>query len=505
MPTGRPLHRWCVFALGVLAALISTARSANAQIPENRTLLVYNSLNAESLAVRNMYVLKHPSVIQFDLNNAAIAAAAAPGYGGISHASYVTNIRNPVRNFINGVTPPGPDRSQTIIAIATTRGLPARIDSGLGDEFTLASGFNSLEAELALLQQNMENAGAGTLPFRYSGTLDNPYHARLNQPITTFSRANIRTLRAFSPTAMAVGGQTWFVAGLTSGDIYLVCRVDAAPTMTATALENIQALLDRSQNLVIPRCAVQCAFDRCAGPNFLDDDGSPSTFPDRPDFPNAHAAMMAAGFPSLLDQSFTFIDGTTIPDQVRPVLALGSYGENHGACTGANPPGTGTYIDTFDFHPAACFVAFESFSGNSIVDGTQRGGQQQALDFISKGGSFTVANVAEPFTIWVADLEYLTQNLYVHRLSFAEAAYSAIPSLSWQQTPVGDPLARVTIIEQGVLDLNNDGVVNVLDVIQLSENGLDVTCDGTFTAADTNLMRDAARPGEPADVATPSP
>lgn len=509
VPAGRAyreltLRRMIVACLAALAALIgAAARDAAAQIPENRALLLYNSQNADSLAVRNMYVAAHPGVVQFDLNSAALATMAAPNYGGITRANYVNLIRNPVRDFINGVSPPGPDRSQTIIVIVTTRGLPGRIDGGL-DEFQISSSYSSLEADLSLLQQNLEAAGTANLPFRYHGAVDNPYHQALNQPITAISRANIKVQRTFTAITLAPGAETWFVGGLTAGDIYLACRLDAAPTPTHSALENIQLLINRSTNLVVNRCAVQALFDRwgCADP--LDDDGAGATYPGRQDFPNAQAALASAGFPAVLDATGNFITGPELADQQRPVFVLGSYGENHSlnGC-GENPPGVGTYVETYNLHPAASFVAFESFNGNSIVDGMQRGGQQQALDFISRGGAFTVANVAEPFTIWVADLEYLTQNLYIHGRTFAEAAYSSMPALSWQQTPVGDPLARVTVQNIGILDLNNDGLVNVLDVIQLSETGGDVTCDGMFTAADTNLMRDNARTTEPADVATP--
>jgi hypothetical protein len=34
-------------------------------------------------------------------------------------------------------------------------------------------------------------------------------------------------------------------------------------------------------------------------------------------------------------------------------------------------------------------------------------------------------------------------------MTFAEAAYQAMPVLSWQWTPVGDPLARIAVVGPG--------------------------------------------------------
>ncbi|HVZ93007.1 MAG TPA: hypothetical protein VG797_00710 [Phycisphaerales bacterium] len=486
-----------------LAVLLGTGET-HAAIPENRVLLVYNSQNAESLAVRDLYVAAHPTVIQFDLNDADLASRAAPGYGGITRAIYVNQIRNPIVNFINGVTPPGPDRSQTIIAIATTRGLPARIDGGF-DEFNFNSTFSSVESELSLLQQDMEANGSGSLTRRYYAQVRNPYYLSLNQAITTFSRANIKTQRTFTRVTFTPEIETWTVTGLTAGDLYLVCRLDAAPSPGHTALENIDSLITRSRTLVVGRCAVQSFFDRwsCAA---LDDDGLGGTYPSRQDYTNARNALNTAGFIAALDTTFVFFSGVNLPDQLRPVLALGSYGENHSlnGC-GDNPAGNGDYIQTYNFNPAASFIAFESWSGNSLVDGTQRGGQQQALDFISQGGSFTIGSVSEPFTIFIPRLEFLAQNLYLNNLSFAEAAYTSIPGLSWQQTPIGDPLAQIIVVNQGLTDLNADGVTDVRDVYQLSETPGDVTCDSAFTGADTEFMRTRARANEAADVAVAGP
>ncbi len=472
------------------AAAVVPALSAGAALAPENVLLLYNSVNAESLAVRNAYVAARPGVVQLDLNNALLATT------GVTRFVYVDHIRNPVRNFINGVGG-GTDLSQQIMAIATTRGLPGRILSTVGtDEFQINSTWASLESELAVLQQDLEAVGSGSLAFRYSGTIDNPYHQALGQPIDSFSRASVQTARTFT----AVGGgqnMAWSVTGLGPGDIYLVCRLDSSPTNPGqagevTAVQNVELLIDRSLNLKVDRCQVQALLDEYGVPpaSFeLDNGGFGVLFPARNDFDNAAPALSAMGIPVLHDKSMDFFTGPELPDQVRRLLVLGTYGENHSVNGwGENPPGDGTYLSTHALDPAAIFLAYESFGGTTIYSNTGRGGQQQALDFIAQGGSFTIATVMEPFTFAIADLEYLLPNLLDHDLTFAEAAYSSIPALSWQNSPVGDPLATVTLFVPG--DADASGGVNFTDVLTILANfggsgpiG-DADCDGDVDFGD---------------------
>jgi len=123
----------------VLALLLCAVAPAGAGLAPGNVLLLYNSQNATSQAVRDLYVAARPGVLELDLNSAQLAP------GSISRANFVGLIRDPVRDFINGVGP-GPDLSQQVIAIVTTRGLPARVLSpkGTSDEFELSSAWASV-------------------------------------------------------------------------------------------------------------------------------------------------------------------------------------------------------------------------------------------------------------------------------------------------------------------------------------------------------------------------
>ncbi|MEC9372756.1 MAG: hypothetical protein VYC34_02895, partial [Planctomycetota bacterium] len=360
-------HRAAPAALLAACLIALLAPQARAQLQESQVLILFNSQNAESQAVRDLYVAAHPGVVEFDINDTAVQP------GNIVRNDYLTKIRDPLRAFLN-TTGPNP-LSQQIVAIVTTRGLPARIRAlGSGtDEFQLYSTYASLESELTLLQQNLEGPGAGVFAFNYSGAIDNPYHRLLGQPIGNFDRSQIETQRGFlfNPAG------AWFINGLTPGDFYLVTRLDSAPGASTTALEEIEALINRSMNLSVIRCDVQAFFDEypsAAGCNQLDDDSFGPAFPGGDDFGNTTDLLINEGFNATHDETFEFFEGPEIPDQSHPILILGTYGENHrlNNC-GENPAGAGVYVQTYsNIHPAAVFHSIESFNGNSIIDGTIR-------------------------------------------------------------------------------------------------------------------------------------
>lgn len=459
-----------------IGASLLVASAAMGVLQPGNVVLVYNSRNAESLAIRDAYIAARPGVWQFDLNDPAIVP------GSISRADFVTRLRNPIRAWIAGVGFGHPDLSQQIMAIATTRGLPARVLSG-NDEFQLHSGWASVESELSLLQQDLEAVGSDYLPVRYKGAVFNPYWRALGLPIDSYSRASVLTPRTFVNVVIPPGpAEVWQVTGLTPGDLYLVCRLDSAATAGgASAVQNAQSLIARSQNLIVDRCGVRALFDEFGSPppptGFDFDDGEvPPLFPDRADFENAAAFMSGFGFAALHDHTFNFVTGSEFGDPSHSLVALGTYGENHSfANWGEDPAGDGVYISGYPLHPAAVFIAFESWSGTSLyTGGAGRGGQQQCLDFIAAGGSFTIGSVMEPFAFTIPDLQDLLPAMYAAGLTFAEAAYTSMPVLSWQFTPVGDPLARVALVGPGPTpgyqpvgcfgDADRDGDIDFADV-----------------------------------------
>ena len=471
-------------------ALCAGASAGGLQgLTPDRVMILYNSANAESLAVRDLYRAAHPGVtLELDLDDPNIE----PGTN-FNRNNYLSRIRAPLLEYLSGEDGAGTPLSERVICIVTTRGLPARINGT--SEFDASSSWASLESEIALVQQDLESAGTSNLPFRYSGIIDNPYHARLNQPIDGFSRAAIespRTFQYFTPGA-------WRLSGLTPGDMYLAVRVDAAPSAGATALENIEALLERSAAPVVDVCETQVLLDEHGCADQLDDDGYTSLFPGGDDFGMTRQALESAGFSVTHDQTTDWIEPAALPDG-RPLVVFGTYGENHDiqGC-GDDPPGDGAYPGEYAYAPGAMLVTYESFNGNSIYDGTPRQGQAQVLDFLAAGGTFTIGHVREPFTFAIPDLLYLSQNLLTHGMTFAEAAYSAMPGLSWQTTPVGDPLARVTVVA-GSLDLDGDGNLDAEDLYAFELAPMDVDCDGDIDADDRAALEHAVRSGETADV-----
>lgn len=476
----------------MLAPVLLAASSASGVLQPANVLLVYNSRNAESLAVRDAYLAARPGVLPFDLNDPLLLP------GTITRAEFITRLRDPIRAHIAAGA-----LSQQVMAIVTTRGLPARVLSG-DDEFQLHSGWASVESELVLLQQDLEAPGSSYLPFRWKGAVFNPYWRSPGQPIDAFPRTNVLTQRTFTNVLIPPGPhEVWQINGLTPGDLYLVCRLDSAPTPGGnSAVQNVQGLIARSQSLVVDRCAVRALFDEFGSPpppaGFDFDDGAvPPLFPDRADFENAAAFMFGFGFDTLHDHTFNFVTGSEFANPSRPLIALGTYGENHSfANWGEDPPGDGTYISTYTFHPAAVFIAYESWSGTSLYSGGPgRGGQQQCLDFIAAGGSFTIGSVMEPFAFTVPDMQDLLPAMLAASVTFAEAAYISMPVISWQFTPVGDPLARIVSVGPGTAplfqpvgcpgDADRDGEVDFADITEVLSR-FNFTCAGGSSFGDSD-------------------
>jgi hypothetical protein len=481
----------------VLGTLLqpSSARAGDQLGPEH-VLLVYNSAVPDSVAVRDLYLQAYPGVRDFD-----IAADGCQLTGGnITRQQYLECIRNPIRDHLNG-TNGGPDISREIVVILTTRGVPARITGANEFGGLLNSTFASVDSELTLLQQDLEASGTPPLSQRHFGIVDNPYHA-LVQPILSFPRTRVQLQRSFQQVSVPGGPASWVATDLTPGNLYLVCRLDAAPGEHTTPVQEIARLLTRSPNLTVTRCEAQFLLDAySAGANMLDEGALPPSFPGLADYPRTNTVLVQAGFSGQLDRTFDFLTGPELDDTTRPLFVLSSYGENHDVGgRGEDPPGSGTYINTYNLHPAAIFLSIESFNGNSIINGQPRGGQGQVLDIFPRGGSFTIGHVAEPFTFSIPDTEYLARAMIVSGLTFAEAAWIATPGLSWQQTPVGDPLARIQVLDVSSPDQNRDGIVDVEDLYLAERQRLDLTCDGTINDDDRRLVLDAVRAGELADT-----
>jgi hypothetical protein len=120
--------------------------------------------------------------------------------------------------------------------------------------------------------------------------------------------------------------------------------------------------------------------------------------------------------------------------------------------------------------------------------------QGKIVDFITIGGAGAIGHSFEPLSSATIDNEFLFYNLLADDdgdgkadLSFVEAAFTAIPFLSWSEVVIGDPLMQIAYGPGGKAwqsllgDANNDGRVNFFDMwlIQSRMGGTLNTTDNT--------------------------
>lgn len=452
----------------VSGCVFIAAGSAKASIAENQVLVVYNSASAEGTALKNSYLAAHPGISAanvVDLNNPLLITF------DLTSAQFINSVRDPIRNHLLVAGPPAPS---DIIAIVLIRPIPHRLrdsdNPSAGDGPSTASAetqagdatFASVDAELALLWQDLYSTEAGaTMDSRSDNVIDNPYHQN-TAGIHTFSRAAIQTAKSFTNNSdfyWALGGSG--ATRLTPGDMYLVCRLDGNNAADATAL------IGRAQDLAVNKAAVRVILDEynLSAREDLDDDAvftPPDPFLAGDDYEETRTLLENDIWRVRYDDTADFISAG---EENIPVIAYASYGENH-ALAGENPAGTGTYIDGFDFARGAMFNTYESYNGRAFNGLGPTLGQEQVADFIAAGGTFGVGHVYEPFTFTIPDNEFLFVNMLVRQMTWAEAAYASIPVLSWQHVVVGDPLGRFDAVVELLGDCDADAAVDQADYAQ---------------------------------------
>ena len=432
-----------------LAAALSVAPvavSAPALEPD-QVLIVYNSLDEDSEAIQKYYREARPGVAGLDLRNREIL-----GRHTISYPTFRRAIRQPIRDFLRKE----PGRAVSFLCIVLTKGIPHRLDDmnhrGIGDNPEqekvewLAKGdltAASVDSELTLLWQNLEQFEEGR-PFdsRADGFIVNPFYGQI-KPFAEFDRRFVASPKRFIDISQVVIGTVAYQAGweavtprlvserLRPGDLYLVTRLDGR------SRQDVFASIDRAQNIEIDPSQCLIILDANARGGL-----------DRADYQRTSVLLRKAGWNVLYDSTEEFITGDELD---RPVLAYASYGKND---WGGDEPESTDYIASFDFVPGAIFNTLESFNGRDFGGAGDRPNagkvQTQLSDFIAAGGTLGIGNVWEPFSFAAADNELLLDAFLNRGWTFAEAAYSSLMVLSWQQIVVGDPLARVTVIRPRV-------------------------------------------------------
>lgn len=140
----------------------------------------------------------------------------------------------------------------------------------------------------------------------------------------------------------------------------------------------------------------------------------------------------------------------------------------------------------------AVFTSVESLNAVTMFTDvvTEPVAQGKIVDFISAGGTAAIGHSFEPQVDAAIDTEFLIYNLLSDEnadgyadLTFAEAAFSALPYLSWCEVVIGDPLLRIKYNMDGTCparawywlesDANNDDKVTFSDLweVQLHIGG----------------------------------
>ncbi|HYF15188.1 MAG TPA: hypothetical protein VD971_08980 [Phycisphaerales bacterium] len=479
---------------GVIALYAGAA--ARAQLSQDQVLVVYDSRIPDSRAVAEHYAGSRkvpggsgnqpgvrPGVWVCDL---AATGASATAPGNIAYADFVTRMRDPLRAFLAGS-----QLTTRVRCIVLTKGLPHRVQDTdnpnngdlpgnqpgqfipelLANDATEAS----VDVELMLLWQNLNAGEAGnSSDSKADGLIVNPYW-RNARSINTYTNQHITSAKTFAGNGV---GPTWTLTGtagsparLNQGDIYLVSRLDG------DTVADVQAALARAQQVHVNTNTAAVLLDEDGGDLDNIDDVFPAlyagddyeqtqtalvndrrfsfAFPSPPANVRYDNASGAANFFVGPNLAFAPGNGNLV---TSPVILLATYGANHAGVPTLAAGGSAAtvYAASFNYPNGAVFNTIESYNCRDFGGLGQLGfaQQQQAADFIGSGGTFAVGNVWEPLADTVPDNLYLAQNFVLGNMSWAEAAWTSIPGLSWMQIALGDPVTRATRTNEDI-DTNN--------------------------------------------------
>lgn len=526
-------------AIIAAAGLLAACAAARGQLRAEEVLVVYDSRVPDSLAVAEYYagsakvpggagglVGKRPGV---RVVNLAGLGAPAMSPGDITYADFVTRLRTPLRSHMTAQ-----GLAREIRSIVLTKGVPHRLldtDAGAGGDnpTILVNEYSandptmaSVDTELTLLWLDLNAGEAGAASdSKADGLILNPYW-KSSTPLRHFPQTNIDVAaRTFTASG---NGPTWTPSGagaarIVQGDLYLVTRLDA-PTVADVraiidragaiyihALDHA-AILDESDSNGVADAGANGEFDNSSGafPSLRDADDYEITrdeFIADTRFVSTFARYNAASGNTqfLVGPLQSWPAGVQVVS--TPVTLVTHYGANHNG-----RPGTtgGTLADTiyatsYNLVPGAIMNTMESFNGRAFGGLGQNPSvnQMQLSAFLAGGGTFGIGNVWEPLADTVPDSRYLARNFIRGELSWAEAAASATPGLSWMQMAVGDPLARAFRSSE---DINTDQRRTIDDLYAWEAAPSDVDRNSTVNAADRAHVLRAMRAWERADVLT---
>lgn len=532
--------------MAVVCAAGAAARAQDFSLRPEQVLVVYDDRIPDSLMVAEHYAgsAKVPGgmggkpgarpgvkVVNLDFTGAPVAIQA-----DVTYAQFKASFRTPLRTWLNANDPFG-----RIRCIVLTKGIAHRIqdtdvpsvgDDPLNNVTELNNGdvtCASVDSELTLLQINLDNLENGNRGDSYAdGMILNPYHNQ-SLPVNAWPSRQRRNTRLFDWVLITDPG-TGVIARsrtvptvqvLTPGDIYLVCRLDG------NTQADVFAMIDRAQQNTVNADTAVVILDESRS-NGLADAG-PNTELDNDDFNDGASSFLRIGDDNERTRDQFTADGRFAAANIRynkdaapggfmvgprinfgggivvsgPVVLVGTDGSN---TAGTVPGNAGHDLPlSIEWGPMGCYTSIESYNGRQFQGLTPLFNQSQIADALSIAGGATVAigNVYEPYAATVPDCEVIARNFYRGRLSWAEAAWTAIPALSWQQVVVGDPLARVVLSCQ---DIDGDGVWGIEDLYAWEAGGAtarprDVNRSGVADDTDRKLIDPSPRPIDHADMA----
>jgi hypothetical protein len=319
-----------------------------------------------------------------------------------------------------------------------------------------------------------------------------------------------------------------------AGDIYVVSRLDGPKKQGESAVFSVRAMLERAKRASDPTIGVNpdqavVVIDDVPSKNLdrnriYNLDGSVNYITYNPNYnqpPDAIDILLKSDFTEsftaltnsssscgelnieyspvaynslvFLDQRAEHrtnqadIDGYACSDPNRldyqGIVILATYGYNGDEDSGEHyllNEGVGGG-KLFNCVNGAVFTSIESFNALTMFSDVSTLPapihQGKIVDFIEMGGTGAIGHAFEPLSDAVIDNLYLHYNFLADEngdgladLTFIEAAYSAIPYLSWSEVVIGDPLMRIAygpgaeVWTRLTGDANNDGRVTYYDL-----------------------------------------
>lgn len=398
-------HRFIAVICTVLAWLADAGASSSQVYGPESVVVVANRTLPESIEVARYYMGMR------GIPDKNLILLEAPASETISRQVYLEKLHNPIltelldRKLVNAFAGPVDElgrKTATIFKnriryVVLCRGIPARINATAAD--------SEYADDEALLKRYFTLSNRSLISTFSSGRLEKNEASVDGELALLLERGT--PLRGFVPNPL-FGNRNR--DALT--DILRVTRLDG-PSVDA-----VKRMLDSARN---------GELNGLRGRAYVDEDGRSGSFQvGNTWMANTAALFRKLGFSTSHDTAPKTFSADDRFD--APVLYAGWYA---GDCNG---PFT---LPGFKFPDGAVAAHLHSFSAASIRSPTKG----WVGPFVDRGVACTFGNVSEPYLRLTHEFDAFFEALSLG-WNFADAAYYALPGLSWQGVAVGDPLYR---------------------------------------------------------------